>query len=419
MWKQLKTLNLFRSSTTVNDSYQLKNERISTRIYLATLSITLLMVIIYTAQITISHTVHVKSLTFGQYLTLSQQYPDTLHCTCQYVSVSYRSFLDIQPQFHQLCKSEFVQQDWIDHLKSAENRRMNDFTYIGTLIFHLLASFCRSTSQAVSNAIDKFLANQLISHEIFQQDRFDQQMQATMENFRLSIELSYSQMIWSLANVTKINQIMSSLFGDVMITVPNHITGIAYSRRPYNNNTCTCDINRSCADPLTLYYRSPRMNTSSVEDFVVPGFYRSCYINEAARRSSLQCFYNVSCINTIENYLSTQSILNHSLQPLNASAHHRFHPSSTIDEILRSLMIEQWINITSYQQYFQECQIESCTYTYTSRLNLTFIISTLIALIGGLMKALRLTIPRLVKWIRRKLVPPPISTHRNRKFDLR
>ena len=43
-------------------------------------------------------------------------------------------------------------------------------------------------------------------------------------------------------------------------------------------------------------------------------------------------------------------------------------------------------------------------------------ISALIGLIGGLMKVLRLVTPRLVQWIRQKLVPPPVLPPRNRKF---
>ena len=54
MWQQLKAINFFRSSDTLNNPYQLQNERISTRIYLLTLIISLLISTIYTAQVTIT-----------------------------------------------------------------------------------------------------------------------------------------------------------------------------------------------------------------------------------------------------------------------------------------------------------------------------------------------------------------------------
>lgn len=281
------------------------------------------------------------------------------------MAVSYRSFLNIQPIFHQLCSSDFVQQDWIDHLTSLDIDLSDDFTYLGALIFRSLTAFCHSTNQTVANALDKFLANPLINEEMLEQDRFQQQIQATLESFRLSTELSYSQQIWSLANATKINQIMSLLMGDVYIYIDQRTGAIFTYNHLYNNGTCTCSIDRSCFEPLTLTDRRLLSNSSSTP-FTIPGLFQSCLVREATRRSSLQCFYDITCLNTIETYLQAPRPLNHSLRPLSLSAHHRFHPLSTIDELLRSLMIEQWTNTTSYRQYFDHCQVESCVYTYTS-----------------------------------------------------
>lgn len=70
-------------------------------------------------------------------------------------------------------------------------------------------------------------------------------------------------------------------------------------------------------------------------------------------------------------------------------------------------MTEEWIINISHSQYFDQCQVSLCTYSVTSRFNLLYIITTLIALIGGLTKVLRILIPPIVKFIRRRFVPPP------------
>ena len=74
-------------------------------------------------------------------------------------------------------------------------------------------------------------------------------------------------------------------------------------------------------------------------------------------------------------------------------------------------MIEYWQKNVSHVQYYQQCQVSSCTYLITSRFNLIYIITTLVAFIGGLAKVLRIIIPRAVKFIRHQLTPPPTITN--------
>ncbi|CAF5115947.1 unnamed protein product, partial [Rotaria sp. Silwood1] len=69
-------------------------------------------------------------------------------------------------------------------------------------------------------------------------------------------------------------------------------------------------------------------------------------------------------------------------------------------------MIEQWMGSVSHSQYFFQCHVDTCTYLLTSRFNIVYIVTTMIGFIGGLIKVLRILVPRIVKFIRRRISPP-------------
>jgi hypothetical protein len=151
--------------------------------------------------------------------------------------------------------------------------------------------------------------------------------------------------------------------------------------------------------------RTNQSNSSLL--FTIPGLFKGCYLVEAVRQSSLECFYQASCIAMIELFLQPPISLNKTISPLDSSIESRFNVSSTIDQLISKVMAEKWNKNISHAQYFTQCKVLSCTYSFISKFNIAYIITTLIALVGGLTKVLRLIIPRVVKFIRHRVVPNP------------
>jgi len=77
----------------------------------------------------------------------------------------------------------------------------------------------------------------------------------------------------------------------------------------------------------------------------------------------------------------------------------RFLENSTIEELVNQLMVEEWNQSIIYENYYNECQPLECIYTYQTKNNAIYIITTLVGLIGGLTTALKLIVPRMVKFI--------------------
>jgi hypothetical protein len=95
---------------------------------------------------------------------------------------------------------------------------------------------------------------------------------------------------------------------------------------------------------------------------------------------------------------------------MNSSASSQFSTTSTVGELLNNLMVEQWRWSSTYADYFDECHPVECSYTFKTRNDVIYIVTILIGLIGGLIRALKLAVPFIVTLFRRKNRNPIIET---------
>ena len=412
---RLKTLNFYSSLNTADNEYEIRNERISTRIFLILLILSILIVIIYTAQVSVTHTIDVKEPSFEQFQLLSSLYSGTLHCPCDTIAIPHSTFIDLKPQFHQLCTSDFIEQDWIDHLRSAADEYISlDFSYMSAFIFQTLASFCHSANETISNALQTFMSTRFITAEVVTENLLKEEINAIIYNFQLSTEFIPYLMVDLIHLATKTNRLVSGFLSNARLRigydVDNEYRLGYFEARGFNNDTCLCESLNSCIEVLTL---EDRRGIESI--FTIPGLYKGCYLTQAVLQSSMECFYQNACISTIENFLQAPLSISTPISPLNPSSKSRFNTSSTIDQLLSKAMTEEWISNISYVQYFDQCHASACTYFSTSKLNLIYIITTLIGMIGGITKILFTLVHPIVKFIRHRLAPPPTLTTDVRK----
>jgi hypothetical protein len=100
---------------------------------------------------------------------------------------------------------------------------------------------------------------------------------------------------------------------------------------------------------------------------------------------------------------------------LDSSLRSNYSESSTIQELVNNLMVEEWNTSLMYQHYYDECQPRQCTYTIKTKNELIYIATTLFGIAGGLTTVLELVVPRLVQLIMycigklRRRVAPQVS----------
>ena len=134
------------------------------------------------------------------------------------------------------------------------------------------------------------------------------------------------------------------------------------------SGNCSCGTSQasSCIDPLII-----DQNTS------IPGMFIGCLPLTSLRLSTLECFYNDSCIDKVKQALTLQDI---PVTALDSTRSSRFSVNATLDLIIDQLMLEDWINDTDYSHYFGQCDVKQCTYSMTVRNNALVIATTLLGL---------------------------------------
>ncbi|CAF3506069.1 unnamed protein product [Rotaria sp. Silwood2] len=160
---------------------------------------------------------------------------------------------------------------------------------------------------------------------------------------------------------------------------------------PQVYSNCRCDISLSCIEQSATY---DTVDTTT-KLFLIPGIYSGCFVMESLLQSTLECFYNQTCIEPLSSYfLSNTSLV---ITTLDSSLPSRFLENSTIQELVDKLMVEQWNLSMTFESYYSACQPIRCTYSYIKKHDVIYMITTMFGLVGGLMTILKLVVPRFVK----------------------
>ena len=194
----------------------------------------------------------------------------------------------------------------------------------------------------------------------------------------------------------------------------------AYPTETNNNQTCNCLFSNQCVRPQGFYCQHVACRqAAALPNRTVPGLVVSCFPINSLLLSTFECFYNRSCIEILYDWrlfeISDQFYpLTINVTPLDPHLPSQFSPTTKIDTILSSLLIEEWTSKTEVSAHYQQCSPKICTYTYTERFETIYVITTIIGLFGGLFIVLRLSVPLLIRIPLRRIRP---IDHTNRKFN--
>jgi hypothetical protein len=352
------------------------------------------ILLLYTSLINITQTVNVKAPSIEEYSQLYNLRGQTLTCDCTQISINYEKFIQIQYTFHQVCDSDFVTQDWIDYLDSmAANTVLyyDDFRVTGTFSFQALRAFCALLNQTISNRLVQFYSSQYVSASVTPSNVFQSQTKGFVSQFILSTTNDFLLSLSIIRETTQSNVLLSGQLTNIALAIKQGSL-ITYPAQYYE---CFCSSSATCVVQSTIDDFS-----SGLILFRVPNFYTGCYIIESLLQSSLQCFYNQTCIDKLQSYFQVSSIMD--VTALNVSLSVQFFENSTIEDIIDQLMVEEWNSSSMYDNYYSECQPKQCSYTLTTKNSAIYIVTTVIGLIGGLITVLKLIVPRLVIFVRKR-----------------
>jgi hypothetical protein len=368
-------------------------QRRSTRVYFLFLLLALFILVVYTSLVHQNNNEKIKVSSLEDFQKLQNlDGSTTIECPCTKLSVNRATFQQVQPVFHEVCSSDFIGTNWMNILFNSYNNQTisetSSFTFTGTAFanFQSLRIMCDLTKQAVIDARDLFLANQVVSAYMLDYDLFDGLTTAALTTFQSTISNSFINTLQMFLGIAQGDGLASAYSTNWGLFLPNLTKDATIYTKARIYGECNCATSVSCIQPLI-----PN----------VPGFVVGCLPLESFLQSTFECLYNQSCVNTISSYVNAPTIP----RALN-NTNSRFASNLIANDIVKEMFIESWSLNVSYEQFFQQCQPTSCSYTLIGRYNILYIITTIVGLYGGLSVLLKIVVPftvyRLHTIIRRR-----------------
>jgi len=380
---------MFKIELSWDDDQLLRKEILTTRIYLLLLILAVIILVIYTfvdTQINIIKILKPSQQQFDQ-LRLDRRYSATIDCPCQNILVPYQSFISIKPHYHQLCSSDFVATNsaWIPLLYSSTagiQYFYDDYRLFAVPQFRLLSSLCTIANETVTEAITQFSANIMTNERVQCRRTIEEQADSFLNQFLQSTPRTFVRTLDFIRYMAQGNGIVSSVLSNWHFISLNAVferAALWALPHSYGNDNCSCGTNAMC------------ISQASLNGLIVPGFRVGCYPLEALLQSTLECLYNISCIDQLKT-MYTQS--NITFNPLDISLS---SPNRTVQSLVDTLLVEKWETNVIYDQYYTTCAPLSCTYTFDGQISVVYTVTIIIGLYGGLSVILELITPILVQ----------------------
>jgi hypothetical protein len=403
----VRTLNLFRLPTNEEeheDEFEERTNVIATRIYLILLVLILLGVTLGISLTPYTRIIIIENPSRTQFESLTGSI-----CSCSRISPSFNDFVSVKTTFHRLCSSDFVSDQWISSVYFGVNSKEfvpADFRSSAFAQFQALASFCRLSQANVNQSLSSFGSTSFISSRVLFESDFQLEVDVIINQFKLRIANTFKTQMELVSRVIMSNQLMNGLgtsntlafgFNDFK----RHIEVWFYTYSLFDEVTFWCDCIASpvCKGVSGFYHDvnvHPSTNPPTMLIMSIPGLRSGCMPVDAILSSSLECFYNQDCVNTIIPYLRIPT----NFIAMDKLAASRFPINSTIEAIVDELMVEDWNFNVSFDRYYNHCAPASCTYSKKEQRRFLYVLFTLISLLGGLCTGLGVILPPVVRSIR-------------------
>jgi hypothetical protein len=252
----------------------------------------------------------------------------------------------------------------------------------------VIASFCDLSNQTWTEVMIDFGTSTLLIPTAIDKELLRIKVESALHFTLATVQTSLTRSLLTIQRTTAGNGFVSGLFTnfDTYLT-PLRIGGntdINLLPKKYGN--CTCSNINGCP-------RSSYIINSQGDLFLIPGIVSDCLIVDGILASTLECFYDDTCLSQIYQQIDT------TIDPLLISANKHFTPNTTVQFLLNELMIDELSSDINFISFYNQCNPYYCSYTFHQRFNIFYIITTIIAIFGGLSFILRLIAPLMARII--------------------
>ncbi|CAF3324431.1 unnamed protein product [Rotaria sp. Silwood2] len=332
--------------------------------------------------------VDVNSPSYIDFQFLNEHYSSTLRCPCSQLTIFYETFTRVNVKFHQVCSSKFVSATWIESIYENHNGSSSfsktDVHSTLTNFWQTIAALCRISKSSINDALAQFNASTCLSPMATTKEVVRMETDAELDALVTSFQSIIMRDLLTIQHLTAGNQVVSSLATNFDAHLVSSGLGFELRLSPKIFGNCSCLNVHGCSRQLYFDYL---INQTMI---AIPGMTSNCLMVNAVLDSSLECYYNLSCINLLHASMNN-------IEFLKIDGKSDFMPNSTIRAILNDLMTEEIKVKVDFNNYYAQCKPTHCSYVYSHRCDVLFAITTMIGVYGGLSVFLNFIIPVIVK----------------------
>ena len=274
---------------------------------------------------------------------------------------------------------------------------MDDYRRFLSSHLQFVSGLCLQAIKSVNESVALFLSSFFITGELLSPQVFQARVQSVVDHNRFNAPVVFNRALSLLRITNHANAVMSAYGSNFQFIDPWWSTGYSYSAaitRPitYENN-CSCAVSMNCTTQARFVTTHPSAITP------IQGLKMGCTPNEAFLASTLECFYNSTCLQTILEHTLNNSndVIASTHSPLMAD-NSRFSVDTTVIDLISELFIENWVTSTDYLAYFNQCSPVSCSYSYVQRLDSLYTLTVILGLYGGLSVVLKWVCPKIIRF---------------------
>lgn len=265
-----------------------------------------------------------------------------------------------------------------------------DYRRIMSSHIQYLKGLCEISIDSVNNSIKQFLSTLFITKQLLAENDFYQNMNSSIEQIKSNAPTILNLMFFLVRNINHGNSIVSTYGTNFKyVTSSDFIfTSLLQSKAIIYDNECSCGLYAHCTSQAYI------IENNSSRKIPIKGLKIGCTPSESFLASTLECFYDHTCIDIIKEYTNRT----YPLEVLSMTAN-QSRMNNTINELINNLFVDQWLTTINYSSYFQQCLPSLCSFSYIQKSSIIYIISFLLGLQGGLMIVLKWICPKVIQSI--------------------
>ena len=303
-----------------------------------------------------------------------------------------------------MCSSEFISDAWRSNLTAGLVADLSIYTqrdYRRFLSAHLqfLRGLCRLSMQSVNSSTQQFLSSLFVTAQLLSAEDFYIRFSSLINQSKSNAPITFNRLL-SLTRIVNHGNAIISSYGTNFEYIPYFYaqanTFTAATRAVIYDDDCSCGLLPNCTTQANFIEENVSKRAS------VKGMRMGCTPSESFRLSTLECFYDQSCLDLIHKYTNYST----PILPL-ARTMKRFRLNTTVNELIDDVFVEEWKTSTNYPSYFHRCSPSLCSYIYVEKFNLLYTITLVLGLHGGVSIVLRWICPEIVRLI--------VNTYQHRK----